>query len=401
MRRKGQVEDQLPGPPDGFAFAETPDQAATPASIGRRAAAIRTVCLVLGALLIVTVILSPIGVALIVWGSRESRRLRGGARQAPAPIVVAGGLETALDDLGEPFLGEWELPVAAAPRPSRIHTVQLRGERGSPDGAPPRYRTTRWAPKYEKAFVEGVNSLLGGRVTEAIEWFVQAKQIGSSEVVSLSFLAGYLAGMIDGREDEAIRYLEEALQSNLPVPDWLMSKYLQEARITLLITADLKTRVRLDKVAGAMSLAELYRQTGDLKKAAQLLESLTNSERGRSLAIAALARLRADAGDWDALVRLTDGIGNDSDAACQTLIFRARAMAAQDQHAAALRVLEEALRMPDRDQQLLKAALYERGKIHESMGHEVDARADFERVYALDSTYADVASRMTKPTKGP
>jgi len=401
MRREEPIENELSGLPNDLAFAETPDRHEAPASIGRRAAAIRAICLVLGALLIVTVILSPIGVALIVWGSRESRRLRGGARQAPAPVVVTGGLETALDDLGEPFLGEWELPVAAAPRPSRIHTVHLQGERGSPDGAPPSYRTTRWAPKYEKIFVEGVNALLGGRVTEAIERFVQAKQIGSPEVVSPSFLAGYLAGMIDGREDEAIRYLEEALQSNLPVPDWLMSKYLQEARITLLITADLKTRVRLDKVVGALSLAELYQQKGEPKKAVQLLESLTNSERGRSLAVAALARLRADAGDWDALVRLTDGMGNDSDAACQALIFRARAMAAQDQHAAALRVLEEALRMPDRDPQLIKAALYERGKIHESMGHEVDARADFERVYALDSAYADIASRMTKPKKAP
>ena len=53
------------------------------------------------------------------------------------------------------------------------------------------------------------------------------------------------------------------------------------------------------------------------------------------------------------------------------------------------------LRPGPRDPDLLKSVRYDRALAYEGAGRKAKARADFERVYAMDPTYLDIRERLT------
>ncbi|RMD81702.1 MAG: tetratricopeptide repeat protein, partial [Lentisphaerae bacterium] len=78
------------------------------------------------------------------------------------------------------------------------------------------------------------------------------------------------------------------------------------------------------------------------------------------------------------------------------LLYRAKALRAKGMNEAARQTITEALRKKKgRSQELLHALLYERAEAYLNLGEDAKARRDFERIYAKDPDYEDVADRLT------
>jgi tetratricopeptide (TPR) repeat protein len=365
-----------------------------------RARFVRFTTTSIGIAFIATVVLSPLGIWLIRWGRRRANEIL-----TEAEAVVGEDRITALDDVGDPFLYEWGIPSAFRIRRERgnlEYNVPLTKSSSITSPQPPtprmpaQLKAPASAPDFEKAYVQGVKLLLQSEVREALSKFEQSHSDGYPGVISPALLAGVLAATVEGRESDAIRYLETVLASDLPLPDQLMKKYWNSAFLRMKVTSDLWGEVPLDAIGAAVTLGLLYGGGEELEKGITILESALERFGHHTLAAAVLADFLGSAERWEDLIKLTDGIRNDDDASCQALIFRARALQKQGLHGIALEVLNEALRSQERHQDILKAALYRRGLVYESRGEPTEARKDFERVYARDSSYADVATRVAQ-----
>jgi tetratricopeptide (TPR) repeat protein len=350
-----------------------------------------------GALVLVGVALSAIGVAPFIY---VLLRVISSSRISRARAL--GPLDTALDDLGEPFLYEWEVPIPR--RRVMAANVKLgegpdllppsKGVQSVPAGVAVRFEAQRSAPLYEKEFVEGLNLLMKNKKEEAIEHFAKARDLGFPKVISPSLIAGTLTATIEESEPKAIQWLKEALEYPGPLPDELFLAYLRDLKMTLQLTPHLWMPVRLDYMGAALILVALYLAAGSLANAQETLQ-LAEEKAGTDPLLAALrAEVKSRLQDWNEVIRITDNIQSTDDASCYSLILRAQAFAAVDQPKVAINVLNQALRAPDLQVELIKLALYQRGLIHEQAGNHNQARRDFERVHARDGSYADVALRL-------
>ncbi|MDQ6963735.1 MAG: tetratricopeptide repeat protein, partial [Mariprofundales bacterium] len=95
------------------------------------------------------------------------------------------------------------------------------------------------------------------------------------------------------------------------------------------------------------------------------------------------------------IVRLAEGIENETPVHTALLLYKARALpglglldAARDTLTAALR------RKKGRSEELRRAIRYERALVYEDLGQHRRARSELEKLYAEDSDYADVAARL-------
>ena len=96
------------------------------------------------------------------------------------------------------------------------------------------------------------------------------------------------------------------------------------------------------------------------------------------------------------VLRLTDRIQNESPLHSALLLHRVRALrrlglliAARDLSSRTLR------RSKDRPRPLLLALRYERAAVYKALGQERRARADWERIHAVDPGYSDVAEHLS------
>ena len=95
------------------------------------------------------------------------------------------------------------------------------------------------------------------------------------------------------------------------------------------------------------------------------------------------------------MVRVTEGVQtNEDDATLNILAFRAHAMTELGMTEGALALTKECLRTKKRNSAVLRFARYTRGRAYENSGKTAMARKEFEKVYAEDATYADVAQRL-------
>ena len=76
------------------------------------------------------------------------------------------------------------------------------------------------------------------------------------------------------------------------------------------------------------------------------------------------------------------------------LAFRAYALNEKGMTEAALAVTKECLRSKKRSPSLLHFARYIRGRAYENAGKASMARKEFEKVYAEDTRFADIAQRL-------
>ena len=250
------------------------------------------------------------------------------------------------------------------------------------------------APKEEKLFVEGATAYMQGRLDQAAKVLRQATQrdADAARIADEFFLGLSLIGL--GRFGEAASPLAAVVASDHSLPDQMMRKYGVGGHIEVGVTPISMVAVPMTTVGAALLLAEVYQRLGRRDEAIDLLESLGSVTEAPMCALS-LAELYAESEQWKEVERVTDGFpSNEDDLTLEILCRRAGALIDLDMHTGALQVLKEALRFRKRNPVLLRSARYLRGVSYEEQGKQALARKEFERVYAEDASFLDVAERL-------
>ena len=251
-----------------------------------------------------------------------------------------------------------------------------------------------FAPKSEKAFVKGVARYMQGRYPAALEAFEESieRDPGRKHIAEEYFAAFCLVAL--GRNKEAANMLEDVLGSPVELPDPLMQKYGIGGVAFVAVTPNVVAQVPHGNLAAGLLLAELYQEAGRADDAAELLETL-GAVAPHTLFALSLADLYNEVGQRDPVLRVTDDyVTNTDDATAQLLVYRGRAFREKGMYVTALETLKEALKSRKRNADILNQARYERGLVYEAMGSDSKARTEFEKLYAADPYFADVASRV-------
>jgi tetratricopeptide (TPR) repeat protein len=252
-----------------------------------------------------------------------------------------------------------------------------------------------FAPRAEKVFVQGVTAYMQGRHADALNAFrdVQARD-ADAQHVGEEFFAGMCLVEL-GRASDAIPCFEAVLGSDHAIPDQLMAKYGVGGVMEIGVTPAVSVTVPMSNLAVALILAEVYQHTDQRQKAIELLESLGAEAPGEPLFALSLADLYSEGDKWDEVVRVTEGIQtNEDDVTLNILASRANAMNELGMAEAALALTKEALRTKKRSPSLLRFARYIRGRAYETAGKASMARKEYEKVYAEEANYGDVAKRL-------
>jgi len=258
------------------------------------------------------------------------------------------------------------------------------GSRSAQQPAPPtRKKPGLFAPKGEKQLYKAIKA----QDVQAI------KQVGDEHpdfrLPSYS-LAGLMMLTIEPAEAE--RLLGEAFGTGQdPALHEFVSTYLF-TQLELSLAQGVTAELPINRDALGLALAELKQEHGDLEGAIDAVEQLEPT----TYSAVSLAELYAQTGRWDDVIELTDGMKNEDDAAALLCVFRGQAFREQGFHDAAHEALKEALRSRSRAAPIRHLALGERAQNYLAQGKKGMARKDLERILAEDSHYEDARERLSE-----
>lgn len=203
-------------------------------------------------------------------------------------------------------------------------------------------------------------------------------------------LAGLM--LMTSEPKEAERLLGEAFATgNDPAADKFVASYLF-TRLELSIAEGITAELQVNRDAVGLALAELKQDEGDVAGAIDVVEQLEPT----TYSVVSLAELYAQAGRWDDVVELTEGMKNEDDASALLCVFRGHAFREQGFHDAAHEALKEALRSRSRAAPIRHHALAERAQNYLAQGKKALARKDLERILAEDSGYEGVREQLAE-----
>lgn len=197
----------------------------------------------------------------------------------------------------------------------------------------------------------------------------------------------------------AIRHMERVVAGDIALPDKLMNKYLPADRMAVSVPVALTERVKavvnLDSLGATLILSEMYQEAGRREEAIGLIQQLYDQDPTDAALRLSLADLLYDDADYDGVLELTSGITNDDDLTLATMHLGAKALADKGLMTAAVEQLTACLRRTaNRDDDLLTEIRYDRAEAYGQLGKVRQARADYERVYARDASFRDVAAKL-------
>jgi len=248
-------------------------------------------------------------------------------------------------------------------------------------------------PDDEEALVDGCRELVLGNEDKALHYLEQAAHLADG-----AYLAGFLALKM-GRLKEAASYLVTAAEKHSCLGRYF-SRYGISATMSLPITDEVSAHVGPDLRDVLLGLVEVYQHQERWQDAIACLEKLRRLEPDDVVVKLSLAELLLNAHPGDKkvfrkVVRLVEGIGNDTSIHATLLLYKARALHELGLPDAAGEVLTAALRRKKgRSDDLLRALRYERALIYEDLGQKSRARAEFEKIYAEAPDFEDVAKRL-------
>jgi tetratricopeptide (TPR) repeat protein len=201
-------------------------------------------------------------------------------------------------------------------------------------------------------------------------------------------LAGLI--LITDEPNEAEQLLTEAFATGKdPAEDKFVSSYLF-TRLELSLAQGVTAELPVNRDAIGLALAELKQNRGDLDSAIDVVEQLEPT----TYSAVSLAELYAQTGRWDDVIELTEGVKNEDDASALLCVFRGQAFRHQGFHDAAHEALKEALRSRSREAPIRHMALAERAQNYLAHGKKGMARKDLERILAEDSDYPNVREEL-------
>ena len=248
-------------------------------------------------------------------------------------------------------------------------------------------------PDDEEALVDGCRELVLGNEEKALEHLRKAVHLADG-----AYLAGFLA-LKQERLEEAARYLRAAAEKHGHLGRYF-SKYGISATMSLPITDEVSAHVGPNLRGVLLGLVEVYQRLERWGDAIACLERLERLEPHDVVVKLSLAELLLganpeDEGACQRVVRLAEGIGNDTPVHAALLLYKARALRGLGLLVAARDTLTLALRRKKgRSEELLRALRYERALVYEALGQHRRARSELENLYAEAPDYEDVAVRL-------
>lgn len=249
-------------------------------------------------------------------------------------------------------------------------------------------------PDDEEALVDACRELALGDEQKALDFARKAGHLADG-----AFLAGFLALKFE-LYDEAVEYLSKAIADEKSLGGYF-SKYQISALWELQISEEVTAQIQPSGRGALLGLVEAYQALGRTDKAISCLEKLLKVAPEDLIVKISLAELLTEekANDASALktvVKIAEGIENDSPLHTALLLYKAKALRGLKLYEASLETLSSALRKTQgRSKELLLALRYERAVIYEEIGDARKARSEFEKIFAIAPDYEDVAKRLS------
>ena len=247
-------------------------------------------------------------------------------------------------------------------------------------------------PAEEKRFIDGIRALNDGDQDTALAALEEARDLPD---------AAWMAGMIRLRREELDRaraHFEYAL-ARLDGLGKLFGKYEIAAQASLPITSDIFAHVFPRERGTRLALVEIAQLQGRHADAMAHVERLMQIDPTDPVVLLSFAELALDAPDdralMDRVVRATVGVENETPVDTAILLYRGQALAALGMPDAAIDVFTLAnRRRKDRPEGMLHQIRYERAVLYDETGQRARARSEFERIYAADPGFEDIAQRL-------
>jgi tetratricopeptide (TPR) repeat protein len=235
------------------------------------------------------------------------------------------------------------------------------------------------APPLEREFFMGLEELRPGEPQLALLRFESAaRKDRGDRALSDDLLAGLTAVHV-GDAARAIPHLEAVVASDAGLPDPLLLKYAPELAFEVSITPEVSALIPAGSMAAALALVECYQEVGRHEEAIGVLQQLVTGGREPALTLS-LCELYAEAGDWEEVAALGEGIANEDDLTLQIALYRATALLRRGDDEEAVGAYDEALTAERRSPRLLTAARLGRGCVLLRLGRTADAREDLARL---------------------
>ncbi|HIQ40307.1 MAG TPA: DUF4236 domain-containing protein, partial [Sulfurivirga caldicuralii] len=221
-------------------------------------------------------------------------------------------------------------------------------------------------PDDEEALVDGCRELVLGNEEKALEHLEKAVHLADGV---------YLAGFLALKQEwliEAATYLTTAAEKHSRLGRYF-SKYGISATMSLPITDEVSAHVGPDLRGVLLGLVEVYQRQARWEDAIACLERLRRLEPDDVVVKLSLAELLLDARPGEKnvcrkIVRLAEGIENETPVHTALLHYKARALRGLGLLIAARETLTGALRRrKDRSEELLRALRYERALVYEDV----------------------------------
>lgn len=266
-------------------------------------------------------------------------------------------------------------------------SVRDSGDAPSGTAAPPTDSLLKkpglFAPKNEKELYKAIKA----QDAQAVQ------RVGDRDA-NLRLTAYSLAGLMLASKEpvEAARLLAESYSTGKdPADDKFVSRYVG-IFLKIPIAEGISALLPMNRDAVGLSLAELLQHDDKPEEAIDVVEQLEPT----TYSAVSLAELYSQTGRWDDVIELTEGVKNEDDASALLCVFRGKAFREQGFHDAAHESLKEALRARSRDPEVRHLALAERAQNFLAQGKKAQARKDLERILAEDSSYEGVREQLER-----
>ncbi|HMA76442.1 MAG TPA: DUF4236 domain-containing protein [Candidatus Krumholzibacteriaceae bacterium] len=250
-----------------------------------------------------------------------------------------------------------------------------------------------FTPQEEEDFVDGLKAFVEKDENRALELFHR-----STHIADAAFMAGFIA-LRQKRFREAVRAFLAAdkLHNNL-------GRYFEKYGISLFLAMsiidEITAHIAPNRKGLLLGLVEAYQELEEYDKAVETLLKLRDLASGDVLVKVSLAELSLEAAPGDQktcreIVNMASDVENESDIHAALLFYKGKALKNIGLLTAARDALTKASRRKkDRSKTLLKAIRYQRALVYGELGRKSRARAEFEKLYAEDPSYEDVAARL-------